>query len=79
MVNFVYKETVIKAFHMTSKIIGIGNCIPAETITNVFFNKHILLDKKGIVLKDDNFSISEQLKKITGIEERRYADHNQVT
>lgn len=64
---------------MTSKIIGIGNCIPSETITNVFFNKHVFLDEKGIVLKDDNFSISEKLKKITGIEERRYAGHNQVT
>jgi len=64
---------------MTSKMIGIGNCIPSETITNVFFDKHIFLDEKGILLKDDNFSITEKLKKITGIEERRYADRNQVT
>jgi 3-oxoacyl-[acyl-carrier-protein] synthase-3 len=64
---------------MISKIIGVGNCIPAETITNLFFDKHIFLDEKGDVLKDDNFSLTEKLKKITGIEERRYASRNQVT
>ncbi len=64
---------------MTSKIIGLGNCIPSETITNLFFDQHIFLDEKGVTLKDDNFSITEKLKKITGIEERRYADRNQVT
>lgn len=64
---------------MTGKIIGIGNCIPSETIDNLFFNNHIFLDDKGILLKDDNFSLTEKLKKITGIEERRYASHDQVT
>ncbi|WP_209390389.1 3-oxoacyl-ACP synthase III family protein [Chryseobacterium sp. RR2-3-20] len=64
---------------MTGKIIGVGNCIPEETITHLFFNQHIFLDENGILLKDDNFSISEKLKKITGIEERRYAESNQVT
>lgn len=64
---------------MTGKIIGIGNCIPSETIDNLFFNNHIFLDDKGVLLKDDNFSLTEKLKKITGIEERRYASHDQVT
>ncbi|PTT72014.1 MULTISPECIES: 3-oxoacyl-ACP synthase III family protein [unclassified Chryseobacterium] len=64
---------------MTGKIIGIGNCIPSETVDNLFFNNHIFLDDKGVVLKDDNFSLTEKLKKITGIEERRYASRDQVT
>lgn len=64
---------------MTGKIIGIGNCIASETIDNLFFNNHIFLDDKGVLLKDDNFSLTEKLKKITGIEERRYASHDQVT
>jgi 3-oxoacyl-[acyl-carrier-protein] synthase-3 len=64
---------------MTSKIIGVGNCIPRETITHLFFDQHVFLDEKGILLKDDNFLLSEKLQKITGIEERRYADKNQVT
>ncbi|WEK70360.1 MAG: ketoacyl-ACP synthase III [Candidatus Chryseobacterium colombiense] len=64
---------------MTSKIIGVGNCIPSETITNLFFDKHIFLDDKGVLLKDNNFAITEKLKKITGIEERRYANREQVT
>lgn len=64
---------------MNSKIIGVGNCIPSETITNLYFDKHVFLDDKGILLKDDNFSLSEKLKKITGIEERRYASGDQVT
>jgi len=64
---------------MISKIIGAGNCIPSETITNLFFDKHVFLDEKGIILKDDNSSITEKLKKITGIEERRYANRDQVT
>ncbi|HAO08957.1 MAG TPA: 3-oxoacyl-ACP synthase [Chryseobacterium sp.] len=64
---------------MTGKIIGIGNCIPSETIDNLFFNVHIFLDDQGIILKDDNASLTEKLKKITGIEERRYASRDQVT
>lgn len=64
---------------MTSKIIGVGNCIPSETITNLFFDKHIFMNEQGIALKDNNSSITEKLKKITGIEERRYANNQQVT
>ncbi|MBV8326749.1 ketoacyl-ACP synthase III [Chryseobacterium sp.] len=64
---------------MMTKIIGVGNYIPSETITNLFFDEHIFLNEEGILLKDNNASISEKLKKITGIEERRYADSSQVT
>ncbi|MFC5873071.1 3-oxoacyl-[acyl-carrier-protein] synthase-3 [Chryseobacterium arachidis] len=64
---------------MTSKIIGVGNYIPSETITNLFFDQHVFLNEDGIVLKDNNASITRKLQKITGIEERRYATSNQVT
>lgn len=64
---------------MKSKIIGVGNYIPSETITNLFFDNHIFLNEKGENLKEDNHLITSKLKKITGIEERRYASDNQVT
>lgn len=64
---------------MKSKITGVGNYIPTETITNLFFDKHIFLNENGEYLKEDNFSITSKLQKITGIEERRYASENQVT
>ncbi|MFV0179417.1 ketoacyl-ACP synthase III [Empedobacter falsenii] len=64
---------------MTSKIIGVGNYIPSETITNLFFAQHNFLDEKGVALKQNNTIIAEKLKSITGIEERRYANNNQVT
>lgn len=62
-----------------TKITGVGNYIPSETITNLFFDQHIFLNEEGILLKDNNASISDKLKKITGIEERRYAHSTQVT
>ncbi|WP_415326944.1 3-oxoacyl-ACP synthase III family protein [Chryseobacterium sp. MMS23-Vi53] len=64
---------------MTSKIIGVGNYIPSETITNLFFDKHVFLNEEGILLKDDNEAITRKLQKITGIVERRYAHSDQVT
>lgn len=64
---------------MMTKITGVGNYIPSETITNLFFDQHIFLNEEGILLKDNNASISDKLKKITGIEERRYARSTQVT
>ncbi|WP_292009977.1 ketoacyl-ACP synthase III [Chryseobacterium sp.] len=64
---------------MISKITGIGNYIPPQKITNLFFDKHIFHNEEGTVLKDDNISVINKLQKITGIEERRYADDNQVT
>ncbi|REC46187.1 3-oxoacyl-ACP synthase III family protein [Chryseobacterium pennipullorum] len=64
---------------MMTKIIGVGNYIPSETITNLFFDKHIFLNEEGILLKENNATITDKLKKITGIEERRYAQTTQVT
>lgn len=64
---------------MTSKIIGVGNYIPTKTITNLFFDTYNFLDESGESLKQDNATIADKLKEITGIEERRYAENNQVT
>ncbi|GEN70843.1 MULTISPECIES: 3-oxoacyl-ACP synthase III family protein [Chryseobacterium] len=64
---------------MTSKIIGVGNYIPPETITNLFFDKHHFINKNGESLKEANDIIARKLKEITGIEERRYASEDQVT
>ncbi len=64
---------------MSSKIIGVGNYIPTQTITNLFFDKHHFLDQEGHTLKQDNATIASKLKEITGIEERRYANPDQVT
>jgi len=64
---------------MTSKIIGVGNYIPSQTITNLFFDRHHFFDERGQTLKQDNATIAGKLKEITGIEERRYASNEQVT
>lgn len=64
---------------MTSKIIGVGNYIPTETITNLFFGEHNFLDKDGQQLQQNNVTIAKKLQEITGIEERRYASKEMVT
>ncbi len=64
---------------MTSKIIGVGNYIPSQTITNLFFDQHHFMDEMGQTLKQDNAYIASKLKEITGIEERRYARKDQNT
>ncbi|MFA7688132.1 MAG: ketoacyl-ACP synthase III [Moheibacter sp.] len=63
---------------MTSKIIGVGNYIPTEKILNVFFENHHFLDKEGRQLKEDNTTITQKFRDITGIEERRYAPKDMV-
>lgn len=62
---------------MNSKIIGVGNYIPSQTITNLFFDSHSFLDESGQILKQNNSVIAHKLKEITGIEERRYAEKEQ--
>lgn len=64
---------------MTSKITGVGNYIPSETINNLFFDQHVFMNEDGHLLQDSNASITKKLQKITGIEERRYASTTQVT
>ncbi len=64
---------------MSSKIIGVGNFIPLDTITNLFFKDHTFLDEAGQRHLQSNETIASKLKQITGIEERRYASKDQVT
>lgn len=76
---FLKKKRLESYLNMTSKITGVGNYIPSETITRLFFDNHIFLNEQGVLLKDDNAAITSKLQKITGIEERRYANSTQVT
>lgn len=64
---------------ITTKFIGFGKYIPTETITNIHFENHSFLDKNGQKLAQDNPTIVNKFKEITGISERRYATNNQVT
>lgn len=64
---------------MTTKITGVGNYIPTQTITHLFFDQHQFLDESGKSLEQDNNTIANKLQEITGIEERRYAQKEQVT
>ncbi|MEN5193330.1 3-oxoacyl-ACP synthase III family protein [Sphingobacterium faecium] len=63
---------------MNSKIIGAGNYIPLHTVTNKFFDESTFFDENGVPLKQSNAIITQKLKEITGIEERRYAETDQV-
>ncbi len=40
---------------MATKIIGVGNYIPSQTITNLFFDQHHFLDENGVALKQIDF------------------------
>src|SRR5690606_12842661 len=53
--------------------------IPTQTIPNLFFDKHHFFEESGNSLKEENATIADKLKDITGIEERRYAQNDQVT
>jgi 3-oxoacyl-[acyl-carrier-protein] synthase-3 len=64
---------------MTSKIIGVGSCIPSEVINNSYFQNHDFFDESGLKLDHDNVKIAQKLTEITGIEERRYAHKTLVT
>src|SRR5690606_9402743 len=63
---------------MSTRITSVGNNIPSQTFTNLFLDQHQLLDEKGQTLKQHNATIADKLKEITGIEERRYAQKDQV-
>lgn len=64
---------------MNTKITGVGNYIPSQTITHLFFDQHHFMDESGTSLTQDNTTIAHKLQEITGIEERRYAEKEQVT
>ncbi|WP_293881302.1 3-oxoacyl-ACP synthase III family protein [Sphingobacterium sp. UBA1498] len=62
---------------MNIKIIGSGSFVPSNRIKNDYFKNHLFLDENGLPFKQSQLVI-EKFKAITGIEERRYADANQV-
>lgn len=63
---------------MSIKITGIGSYIPEETEKNKDFIHHDFFTEDGIKIDGDTSIIIDKFKKITGIEERRYASsqHN---
>lgn len=62
---------------MNIRIIGSGSYIPPHKITNADFADHLFLDENGLPFKQPA-SVIEKFKAITGIEERRYAEPDQV-
>lgn len=59
------------------RITGSGSYIPNNKIANTFFKEHSFLDESGSPF-GQSASVIEKFKAITGIEERRYADRDQV-
>lgn len=64
---------------MNIKITGTGSYIPNVIKENADFNNHKFLNDDGSAFKQNNDVIIKKFKAITGIEERRYADTDQVT
>lgn len=63
---------------MNSKIIGAGNYIPSHIVKNIYFEESRFFNESGQPLQQSNALITQKLKEITGIEERRYAKDEQV-
>lgn len=61
---------------MNIKITGIGSYIPGEIAKNEGFDNHDFYNLDGSLLNQDNKSIIEKFKAITGIAERRYLPEN---
>jgi 3-oxoacyl-[acyl-carrier-protein] synthase-3 len=64
---------------MNIKITGTGSCIPNVNKKNEDFLTSNFLNTNGNAFKQNNDVIIQKFKAITGIEERRYAEPNQVT
>jgi 3-oxoacyl-[acyl-carrier-protein] synthase-3 len=58
---------------LSSVITGTGICIPETIQLNQDFEQHKFFDEKGLPLTDPAKSIIDKFRKITGINERRYA------
>lgn len=63
---------------MSIVITGVGSYIPEIVKKNTDFLDNMFVDKKGIHIDQPNEVVVEKLRKITGIEERRYARKDQV-
>ncbi|HET6994267.1 MAG TPA: ketoacyl-ACP synthase III [Chitinophagaceae bacterium] len=58
---------------LSAIITGTGACIPEKIQLNQDFTQHNFFDEKGLPLADTAEAIIEKFRKITGINERRYA------
>lgn len=67
------------AYQMKAKITGVGSYIPHRVVKNTNFLKNTFLNEDGTPFNGDNETIIAKFVAITGIEERRYIDDNQVT
>lgn len=63
---------------ITSIIIGSGSYIPDQKITNKTFLQHEFYDEQNRRIDRPAQEIIEKFQAITGIEERRYVEENQV-
>lgn len=63
---------------MKAKITGVGSYIPHRVVKNEDFLTHTFLNEDGTPFAGTNETIIEKFKAITGIEERRYIESNQV-
>jgi 3-oxoacyl-[acyl-carrier-protein] synthase-3 len=61
---------------MKISITGTGSHYPSQIVKNDTFLNHEFLDMDGSAFDAENDIIIEKFKAITGIEERKYADHN---
>lgn len=64
---------------MAIKFSGIGSCIPTKVVDESDFLSHHFFDSKGIPFAMSNEKIIDRFKSITGIEQRRYAEDQQVS
>lgn len=64
---------------MNIKITGSGSYIPSQKVTNQDFSKHKFLNEDGSAFNYPNDIIAQKFTEITGIEERRYVQDNQMT
>lgn len=58
---------------------GTGSYVPTKCIKNDYFHSYEFYDSTGERLSTPNDEITEKFQEITTIEERRYAEDNQVT
>lgn len=64
---------------MAVKIIGSGSCVPTKKVVNSYFSDYEFLNADGSAFKNDNATVIDKFYKITGIQERRYAEDEQMS
>ena len=59
-------------------ITGTGSYVPKNVVTNQDFAKNKFYDEDGVPFESSHEEIAQKFKAITGIQERRYVDHDMV-